>query len=474
MNRMESFPRWLMVVGTALAFGAGYLASQGRPAGHRGSGDRFQTRLRPGSEIAAGESWGRKAFGGGSLPEVKERVRKRWDTSPAVTVDFELREETRRLMEEMAVADLEAWLRELRPIAQVDDDKDIPLQLREMILTVLAPRGGGTFVRALAEHPVEDGEMDVGEAMSYWIKKDPAAALGWLDGDVPPVVKEEIDIYREDAIEKLAVKDPLAALAWLAGDVPQEMKEDLDGCLERALVHLAGKDPAEFEKPLAVAAPKMRESVLESYAYRQATTDERTGILERAARSPHGEAMALWGGLLRAEGSEDPERAYATLAKLEISTTDRAILDERLVPGLMRGGYSFGDGSTGEDNGSEVMQGWVVRNPSALVHEEILDSFEKWSRRDAARAVAWVAGQPSGPQYDAFARSLIETRVGSQELDHSTAAGMASLIGDSAARGDAQQLLKNSWQAHDAAAADQWEKTLSGEDQERLQRRAAN
>jgi hypothetical protein len=109
-----------------------------------------------------------------------------------------------------------------------------------------------------------------------------------------------------------------------------------------------------------------------------------------------------------------------------------------------------------------------------LVHEEILDSFGKWSRRDAARAVAWVAGQPSGPQYDAFARALIETRVGSHDLNHSTAAGIASLIGDSAARGDAQKLLKNSWQAYDAAAADQWEKTLSGEDQERLQHRAAN
>lgn len=417
MNRKKSFSRLGMAGGIAVAFAVGYLGSGGS-ASHRGRGDGSQMGVRTGSQGAAGESGRGKVIAGKSWPDVKARVRKRWEASPAVTVDFELREETRRLLEKTPVADLEAWLRELRSDYQVDDDKDITLQLRRMILMVLAPRGAGLLIRSLAEHPTEEGEGDVDEAMSYWTKQDPAAVLAWLDGDVPQLIKEELDDRRESA-----------------------------------LVELAGKDPAEFEKRLAGVEPEMRESVLDYYACRRATAEDRSGILERAARSPHGEAMALWQGLLRGEGSEDPERAYATLAELKISAANRAALDEALVWSLLGGYY------TSKEDRSGVMQGWVERNPSLLVSEDVLRSFKNWCDNDPERAVTWVAGQPSGPQRDAFA----------QLLNLPETAKIYSLIGDPLARAVLMGKLKKSWQAIDAAAAAEWEKTLPVEDQEQLQ-----
>lgn len=417
MNRKKSFLRLGMTGGIVVAFVVGYLASGGS-AGHRERGDSSQVGVRAGSQDAAGASGRGRVMAGKSWPDVKTRIRKRWEASPAVMVDFELREETRRLLENTPDGDLEAWLRELRSEYQVDDDKDIPLQLRRMILMVLAPRGAGPLIRSLVEHPTEDGEDDVGDAMSYWTKQDPAAVLAWLDGDVPQLIKEDIDDHREDA-----------------------------------LVELAAKDPAEFEKRLAGVEPEMRESVLDYYACRRATAEERSGILERAARSPHGEAMALWQGLLRGEGSEDPERAYATLAELEISAANRAALDETLVWSLLGGYY------TSEEDRSGVMRGWVERNPGLLVSEDVLRSFKNWCDNDPERAVTWVAGQPSGPQRDAFARLL----------DLPARAKDYSLIGDPLSRGLLLGKLKKSWQAIDAAAADEWEKTLPVEDQERLQ-----
>ncbi|RYD20623.1 MAG: hypothetical protein EOP88_14365 [Verrucomicrobiaceae bacterium] len=141
--------------------------------------------------------------GNGEWLEAQEQVRKRWEKSPAIFVDFELRDETRQLMEQIPVQDLEIWLRTLR--AEYDDhlERDLPRDLREMILLTVVRRGPGTLIRSLAEHPVKDWEDAVEDAMYLWTKSDPASVLKWLDGDVSESMKTELEYYRDVASDNL-------------------------------------------------------------------------------------------------------------------------------------------------------------------------------------------------------------------------------------------------------------------------------
>jgi hypothetical protein len=425
MNR-NVLSRLVWVVVIAVAFAAG--SKVARNAKITGMGDRGDPSPAESATESASDSSGsvRQGSGGvGSWEEAKQRIVDRWEASPAVTLDFELRDETMRTLEKTPDADLEAWMRALRSTQWTDEDKDVPFQLREMILMVLARRGGGSFIRSLEGHPIEGGWSGMEEAMGHWIRHDPAAALDWLDGSVPEVIEGDLGSYREDALELLA-----------------------------------GRDPAEFERRLARVDAETREEVLERYALRRGDPEGRAGLLERAANAPQGEAMALWSGLLRREGSEDPARAYRTLAELDISPEDRAALDQSLVFWLM---YPASFSSPETDKGG-VIQGWMDRNPGEMVPDGIRDSFERWSQGSPGRATAWVAGQASGPRYDVFAKVIAAQRTG----EPGAVAEIVERIGDAALRSSIQRELKKSWQEMDPIAADEWERNLPEADRERL------
>ena len=278
----------LTVAAIAAAFVIGYQSAT-RFTSHR---DDARSRT------AATQSW----------QDVKREITQHWEASPGLAVDFKLREETLLLLDTIPVQDIEAWLRELPPEDyDKDEDKDVPLQLREMILIALAPRAAGSLVRSLADHPLEEAWETVDLAIEYWTLSDPVAVLDWLKGDVPQAVKEDIDSHRE-----------------------------------RALEILAGKNSDEFEKRLSQVDAGTREHVLLDYAFRRGSADERAIILARAARSPHGEAQALWQGLLRRESLQDPRRVNTTISQLNLSAADRASIDEALMPWLLSD-YDPGD-----------------------------------------------------------------------------------------------------------------------------------
>ena len=427
MNR-RSLLRLLMVAGIAVAFASGHKAARSS-AGTRDRDGALRRDAAPGFEGGFKESLTRDVAGARSWQEVKERVVKRWEASPGVTVDFELREETLTVLEKVPAADLEAWMRELRSVEWTDYDKDVPLQLREMALMVLARRGGGPFIDSLVKNPTENGDDDVRDALEYWTKHDPAAALDWLDGEVPEEIKRRLDRYLEDAFE-----------------------------------HLAGKDPAEFERRLAMEAAEVREELLESYASRTGSPEGRERLLARAAGGPHGEAMAIWEGLLRREGTEDPERAYAMLRELKLSQEDRAELDESLVFHLLYPNFSLPLQPTEVIDRSDVMRAWAERNPGELVSESILRSFGRWSESDPERAAAWVAELPAGPRHEAFGKVLI----GQQIENHEAFADKVARISDADIRRAMQRRLKESWQEKDPAKAAEWESGLPEEERERL------
>lgn len=418
-------PRLLMVAGTALAFAAGHKAARSSAAqGDRDDGSR--KRVTTGVQRHARGSTGRNAAGPRPWEKVKQRIVRRWEASPGVSVDFELREETMTVLEGVPAADLEDWMRTLQPTRWTDDDKDVPFQLRGMILMVLARREGAALMRSLVAAPTEEGYDDVIQALGQWTKHDPAAALEWLEGEVPEEIARRLDMYRKDALE-----------------------------------HLSGKDSAEFERRLAMEDADTRKELLEDCAQRAGGAEGRAGLLAMAARSSHGEAMAIWAGLLGREGTEDPARAYATLAELDLSPEDRAELDEGLVFQLLYPALW----SPEEIGGGGVMQAWIERNPGESVPGSILRSFGRWSESAPERAAAWVAEQPAGPRHEAFGKALVEERV----EDHETFAGKVARIGDTTLRAAMLRRLKDSWDEKDSDAAAEWMQSLPEADRERLE-----
>lgn len=424
MNR-RVMVRVLMVAGVVAAFAAGHQVARSSAENRESDGDARRDFTAGSSEGFLNEDGRHDAAGAKSWEAVKERIVKRWNASPGVTVDFELREETMRALEKTPVADIEAWRRELRPTQWTDDDKDVPYQLREMLLMVLARSGGGVFIDSLAENRTEDTGDDVREGVEHWTKHDPAAALDWLDGKVPEEIERRLDSFREDAFEVLS-----------------------------------GKDPAEFERRLAMEDAEIREELLDDYAARTGTPEGRKRLLVKAAGSPHGDAMAIWRGLLEREGLEDSKRAYATLAELEVSAEDREELDQGLVFELLyRRPFS-----TREVDGAAVMQAWVERNPGEMASDSILRSFGRWSESDPERAAAWVNEQPAGPRRETFGKTLDEQPV----EDHQAFADKVARIGDADVRRAMQRRLKASWQEKDAEKAAEWERGLPEEEREGL------
>lgn len=425
MNANKSLGPIPMLTGIALAFALGFLVAKVSPDIREGkAGSRHESGT--GSEYASVEPSTGKPLGGTAWQVAKAKVMERWERSPSAVLDFDLREETLRMLEKAPVKDLEVWMRELRPMIHTDWDKNIPSLLREMIIEVLVERRGAEFVRSLAADPIEDGDFVLEDVMDHWTRHDPLAVLQWLDGsDVQETITEGIDDYREDA-----------------------------------LLALSARDAVEFERRLATLDADEQESVLETYAYRMGSPENRKALLERAAGSSHREAMALWEGLLRREGAGDPALAYKTLAELDLSPADRAALDQSLVFWLMYPA-SF---SSAEDDKGGVMQAWMERNPGELVPEGVRASFERWSQGSPGRAMAWVAGQPSGPRYDVFAAVL----AGQRAREPEAVAVIVERIGDTVLRSSIQRELKKTWQEQDPVAAAEWEKGLPEAERERL------
>lgn len=206
MKAKLPYPQLCLVATVALSFAAGYLASGGT-AKDRKRGESSGRQLRMDSPGNGENRAGRGAIEGKPWEDTKGRLMKLWEASPAVRVDFELRDETRRLLERVSNADLEAWLRELRSDDEDEDsDRDIQLQMHDMVLTVLIPRGADALIRSLAERPTDRGDEDLMEAMDLWTRHDPAAVLAWLVGPVPDAIKVDLEDYREDAIDELELR----------------------------------------------------------------------------------------------------------------------------------------------------------------------------------------------------------------------------------------------------------------------------
>lgn len=431
MKRKPSYSRLLAVACIAAAFGFGYLASHRSKSSRESSGD-LQSDAGYGHEGVSSKGEDRDFNRNKSWSEVKTRVLDRWRASPSVVVDFDLHEETLRLLENTPVADLDGWMRELRPISDTDWDKDIPDLMREMIMKVLVKRCGSDFVRSLADHPLDDASFDLSDVMDYWLKHDPKTVLEWLEsGNPPKEVADDFERYQEDAIQELPKKHP-----------------------------------EEFERRIALMDAHSREIVLEWHSYRMGDTENRAGLLERAAKSPHGEAIALYDGLLRREAESNPRRAVATLQGLVVSEDDRGTLDDRLVSGAMT---DLRLDASSEDR-SPVLQGWVERNPNRRVPTKLLEEFGTWSQNDPERALAWVAKQASGFQYDAMAKQLFGNYAQTSEKNLTEWVDIASRIGDSDIRAEANRILKKEWETQNPKNIADWEKKRSAEDRERLSR----
>jgi len=425
MTVIKSFPRVIATAGIAGAFVVGLLAA--KVGGRAPANDPEQKSKTRSSQIASLRS-SPKTIEGKSWQVAKEQLIRRWETSPAAYSDFPLHEESYALLEKVAVADLETWLLDINTELNDIDECEYKRDMQKMVFRVLAHRSPEHLIQFLSSHQTEAWELENEDVMDIWIEHDPVAALAWLD----------------------------------KGNLPEDLREDSEDYLEDAIVKLAVKDPAGFEKRLARVSQESRESILHDYAFRAGTALGRAALLERASQSEHAEAMALWKGLLRREGENQPEKAYATLQQLDVSDADRVMLDLDLLKWILPNNPSS------RDTGAEAMRKWLERNPAQSVPAILLETYMRWFSSDSQGAGDWIINQLPEARYDTFARLAIEQRVTEEKDNFPLFAKLAGRITNSATRWESQRLLKKSWQSKDPVAASEWEMKLPIPDQEKL------
>ncbi len=406
----------------ASAFAVGFITAKwsesdqkNNPAKQSNSSINNRPIQRNTTQVIEGQAWKTR----------KEQLIQKWEVSPSVYYDFPLHEETRAILEKVPISELEKWFLEINSFLAHNDECGIKLKMQYMVFLVLAHRSPERLIQLLAVHSEEASNFSIEEALSIWIKKDPLSVLKWLEN----------------------------------ADIPEILREDVDDCVEEALVKLAVSDPAEFEKRIAKVTPEVRESILQDYAYETSVASGRAAILGRAASSDHAEAMALWKGLLLRESKIHPEKAYKTLNQLTISEVDRMTLDLKLVE------WTMSSNTDNSDRGVEFMQTWLERNPQRSVPVVMLEFYIKWFGSDAHNACDWVAKRLSEERYNTFVKFVIEQRINDNDEDYPLFAKLADQITDSSTRTASLRLVKNSWHSKNPSAANEWQRTLSEEDQ---------
>lgn len=368
-----------------------------RGAAEEPSGTRFiPERKRP-------ENRGGTA--GTRVDEVKERLVRLYRTHPDPRLDWRLKEETRRLLEELTVEELEELF-----LTSASGD----IHLMKEILAAWARKDGPVAIRGVLKTLPNIGGLLAHEAFAAWAQNDVEAAMAWLDqGEFPLANKEVADTIRLNFVREYAIADFERAL--------------------REMVRFEGKD---------------RQHLLVSWA---TAGEEHPHIAEGLAAylAEHPEdRMAALKGKVSGMAAKDPSAALEYLSTQEVTQEQREVLDLQVALEQERG--------TGSAN---LYQTWLERNPQIQnLPEEFWSSFQ-WSftvRQEDM--VKWMDGLQEGPVRDQIYERSIRLLAARSSFDK--AAVYTEAITDPALKSEAITTLSERWHAADPVKAKAWQDRL--------------
>jgi hypothetical protein len=160
--------------------------------------------------------------------ELNQRLTALWESSPCVLVDYELREKSRKMLEELPANDLAEWAALPIPKEIIDYDKNIPERLRDFIIESLPAHSYAKLIGMLALQNRDDSISlyRIDDVVTLWTMRDPASLLNWLEGSLPASVNENLNEYREEALLEFAKIDP-EAFAIQIKKVDPEVRENV-------------------------------------------------------------------------------------------------------------------------------------------------------------------------------------------------------------------------------------------------------
>jgi hypothetical protein len=254
-----------------------------------------------------------------------------------------------------------------------------------------------------------DGTLSIGRSheVSLFVKSDPELAIALLD-QVPRV---GLDMVVENIGSAWAESDPKAAIAWANQQTDPEIKEwILDGVI-----------------------PFMAKTDLQgAFAYVQSLPpgDSQDRLISQA--------------FSMAANHDNLQGALAMMQSLpEGRTKDSALM------GISRG-MSYTDLQAAMDMASGI-------GDTGMRTQREQEIVAKWSRKDPDAAIQWVQSLPVGQAKDLAAQGISQ---GMSLKDPQTAMAMASGIGDTGIRNQAEQYVVAVWSTEDPDAAIQWMQSL--------------
>jgi len=270
-----------------------------------------------------------------------------------------------------------------------------------------------------------------------WAESDLKAALAWAnqqtDSEIKDAILEGISrIMRQEDPEGLLAfaqslppgvsQDRLIKDAWWYFSGPAFVRGDFQGLLARmhALPEGRTKDLAASGISLGIAERDLNAAV--DIASRIGDTGIRTQALEKVGVYAN------------------PAAAAQSMQSLPVGPTR-----DSATKGISRR-MSMTDPQAGMEIASKISDTGVRTQAEAA-------AAWSWYRKDPAAAIQWLQSLPVGPTKDSAARGVSQSMA---ENAPQAAMNMATGIGDSNLRTEAQEKIVNNWFWKDPAAATQW------------------
>jgi hypothetical protein len=350
---------------------------------------------------------------------VKEQVKRLWMVHSEYGLNWELDDETHRLLATLDAEDLKAFLHEVPPMGGLPSH---------------------TFLRL--------------EIVKAWAVKDgPGAVAGCSVG-------HRIDhLVRARALGAWGGVAPDAALAWLRQeDLPGDLEQYRGPMRSNLFRDLAKSHFALVEKELPLLGANDRSSLLPTLVSAAAEQNLPVDGLLAMARefTPEGKMSEAEKWLFMDLAAKDPEAALGRIQSAEhLGEEERRELD-----GIVLSRQAGSSPATAFD-------AWLERNPG-------IDSIPEAAGNTVANAmqsrreemIGWIGSLPEGQLRDQFHERGIRSLAGMRRFED--AVRLSSGISDSATRATALIVLRDFWKNADPAAAGKWLESLPAADRQLL------
>ncbi|WP_035601755.1 hypothetical protein [Haloferula sp. BvORR071] len=348
------------------------------------------------------------------MKTLKQRLKNLWLSTPENAINFELHNETHRLLAGLEASELSDFFGELPPPGGLPAHVFFRLE----VLKAWARKDGPAAVLNCASGLNSDTYCRA-RAIGAWCDADPDAALAWLHSADLPSEPNLGRILRANLLGTLARTD----LARVIDELPRlDQRERLS--IARDLVVMASDQKEQLEKLLAVA----RES------------------------TPQGKMSAAEENLLLKTTKADPQAALDQLdSATHLDASERKRLDISVL-----------DAHAYEAPVPAFAQ-WLERNPG-------MDSFPQEAHSTLSLALAnhteamsaWLEHMPTGQLRDSFYEHGVCAFAESGRFEE--ALRFSSSIADPVMRDDSLRAMHAFWKTIDAAGAREWIQSLPSTD----------